>query len=100
MRKTLIICAILLSQSPALAEVATWYNLTGRKMANGQRFNPNAMTAAHYSHRLGSVHRICHKGRCIRVKVTDRKPSPGWDLTPTAFRKLANLKKGVIRVKR
>jgi rare lipoprotein A len=60
---------------------ASWYGPrhAGHRTANGQRFNPNAMTAAHPSLPLGSRIRVTVKdtGRSVVVTVNDREPPHG-----------------------
>lgn len=58
--------------------LATWYGrkLAGRKTANGERFDPRAMTAAHRKLPFGTwveVRRI-DTGRVVRVRINDRGP--------------------------
>lgn len=57
---------------------ATWYGpgFAGRKMANGQRFDPSAMTAAHRTLPLGTWVDVTRRdtGRTVRVRITDRGP--------------------------
>lgn len=79
---------------------ATYYGpgFHGKKMANGRRFNQNAMTAAHPSLRLGTRIRVRYRSRSVVVRVTDRCRC-SLDLSKAAFRQLAPLSKGRIRVR-
>ena len=45
----LALCALTCLESAAQAQIATYYGkeFAGRRTASGERFNPNAMTAAH-----------------------------------------------------
>ncbi|MEA2920602.1 MAG: rare lipoprotein [Bradyrhizobium sp.] len=55
--------------------VASFYgNESGSKTASGQRFNQNAMTAAHRSLPFGTRLRVTHGGRSVVVTVNDRGP--------------------------
>jgi rare lipoprotein A len=58
--------------------IASWYGpgFAGRKTASGERFNPNAVSCAHKSMRLGSVVKVTdlRSGRSIRCRVNDRGP--------------------------
>ena len=55
--------------------VASFYgNESGSKTASGQRFNQNAMTAAHRSLPFGTKLRVTHGGRSVVVTVNDRGP--------------------------
>ena len=55
--------------------VASFYgNESGHQTASGQRFNENAMTAAHRSLPFGTKLRVTHKGRSVIVTINDRGP--------------------------
>ena len=59
----------------SFAGVASFYgNESGSKTASGQRFNENAMTAAHRSLPFGTKLRVTHKGKSVVVTVNDRGP--------------------------
>ncbi|GJE26236.1 septal ring lytic transglycosylase RlpA family protein [Methylobacterium organophilum] len=101
-----IACA-LLATSPALAETASWYGpgFHGRRTASGERFDQNAMTAAHRSLPLGSLARVTDSktGRSIVVRVTDRGPA-AWtgraiDLSRGAALALGILSRGTASVR-
>ena len=54
---------------------ASFYgNESGSKTASGQRFNQNAMTAAHRSLPFGTKLRVTHRGQSVVVTVNDRGP--------------------------
>jgi rare lipoprotein A len=53
----LIICVC----ASAQAEIASWYG-EGQRTASGERFNPNAMTAAHRTLPFGTRVRVCRGG--------------------------------------
>ena len=55
---------------------ATWYQHPGRT-ASGERFNPNARTAAHKTLPLGTRVRVVNKknNRAVVVRVNDRMPA-------------------------
>jgi rare lipoprotein A len=86
---------------------ATWYGaaLAGHHTADGGRFDPSKMTAAHLTLPFGTwvdVVRV-DNGASVRVRITDRGP---WghpdriiDLSREAARELGTLKMGVVRVK-
>ena len=44
----------------------------GRKMANGDPYNPHALTVASNDWKLGTELTIVHAGRSVEVTVTDR----------------------------
>jgi rare lipoprotein A len=55
--------------------VASFYgNESGSKTASGQRFNENAMTAAHRSLPFGTKLRVTYKGNSVVVTINDRGP--------------------------
>src|SRR3954451_7859134 len=52
--------------------IASFYgNESGSKTASGQRFNQNAMTAAHRSLPFGTKLRVSHGGRSVVVTIND-----------------------------
>ena len=54
---------------------ASFYgNESGSKTASGQRFNQEAMTAAHRSLPFGTRLKVTHGGRSVVVTVNDRGP--------------------------
>jgi rare lipoprotein A len=61
------------------AGIASYYHdgLTGYKMANGARYNPNELTCAHPTAPLGSIMKIARKDNpniSVIVTVSDRGP--------------------------
>ena len=55
--------------------MASFYgNESGSKTASGQRFNQNAMTAAHKTLPFGTKLRVTHGGQSVVVTVNDRGP--------------------------
>ena len=85
--------------------MASWYGLEyhGRITASGERFNQNAMTAAHKELPFGTVVRVTNQlnGRDIVVRINDRGPFiPGRiiDLSRKAARKLDMIEPGVVPV--
>jgi rare lipoprotein A len=64
------------SNQPAFAEsmVASYYGSeSGSRTANGERFNPNGLTAAHRTLPFGTRLRVCRAG-CVVVRISDRGP--------------------------
>ncbi len=86
--------------------LATWYGaeFAGKKTANGERFDPRAMTAAHRRLKFGTwveVRRV-DTGRTVRVRINDRGP---WgdsrkviDLSRHAAEALDMIREGSVRV--
>ena len=60
---------------------ASWYGpgFHGRRTANGETFNANALTAAHRSLPFGSLVRVVNNktGRSVVVRINDRGPFHG-----------------------
>ncbi|HZE54282.1 MAG TPA: septal ring lytic transglycosylase RlpA family protein [Bradyrhizobium sp.] len=55
--------------------MASFYgNESGSKTASGQRFNQNAMTAAHRTLPFGTKLRVTHGDRSVVVTINDRGP--------------------------
>jgi rare lipoprotein A len=55
--------------------IASYYgNESGSKTASGQRFNQNAMTAAHRSLPFGTRLKVTHGDRSVVVTINDRGP--------------------------
>jgi rare lipoprotein A len=55
--------------------MASFYgNEAGRQTASGQRFNQEAMTAAHRTLPFGTKLRVTHGGRSVVVTINDRGP--------------------------
>jgi rare lipoprotein A len=55
--------------------MASYYgNESGSRTASGERFNQNAMTAAHRSLPFGTKIRVTHGGRSVIVTINDRGP--------------------------
>lgn len=78
---------------------ASWYSLPGRKTANGERMNPNAMTAAHRKFRFGTKVRVTNRrnGRSVIVRINDRGPfikGRVIDLSKAAAGRLGYLRRG------
>ena len=97
---------------------ASWYSVAsckregtwqryGGKMANGEVFDDNKFTCASWDYHFGNLLRVSNRqnGRVVYVKVTDRGPAKRLykkgriiDLSKGAFRQIASLKSGIIRV--
>jgi rare lipoprotein A len=84
---------------------ASWYGpgFHGNKTASGQRFNQNAMTAAHKSLPFGTVVKVVDQrtGKSIRVTINDRGPYHGGriiDLSKAAAGELGFRNRGTTKV--
>jgi rare lipoprotein A len=82
--------------------MASFYgNESGRHTASGQRFNQDAMTAAHRSLPFGTKLRVTHDGRSVVVTINDRGPfvrGRVLDLSTGAARAIGITSAGVGRV--
>ena len=47
---------------------------SGRHTASGERFDPNAMTAAHRTLPFGTLVRVTYRGRSVLGRINDRGP--------------------------
>lgn len=86
----------------ATTVVTSWYGpgFHGRKTASGERFNQNALTAAHRTLPFGTKVRVTYKGRSVVVRINDRGPftkGRQLDLSKAAARKIGCA--GVCKVK-
>jgi len=82
---------------------ASWYALTSMT-ANGERCNPNAMTAAHPTLPFGTKVKVenLKNGKSVVVRINDRGPYAGGriiDLTKAAASRLGFVKAGTAKVK-
>lgn len=83
--------------------VASFYS-DPQPTASGERFNPNAMTAAHRTLPMGTRVRVTHlgSGRSVVVRINDRGPYVGGriiDLSRAAADELGIRSAGLARVK-
>ena len=84
---------------------ASWYGpgFHGKKAASGERFNENAMTAAHRSLAFGTVVSVVDQrtGKSVQVKINDRGPFHKGriiDLSKAAATKLGFRNAGTTKV--
>ncbi len=76
----------------------------GRRTASGQRFNPDALTAAHRRLPFGTRLRVTNvrNGQSVVVRVNDRGPFHGnriLDLSKAAARRIGMVRSGTARVR-
>jgi rare lipoprotein A len=86
--------------------VASWYgpNFNRKPTAQGERYDMNALTAAHRTLPLNTLVRVTNleNGRTVIVRINDRGPYAGdriIDLSAKAARELGMTKDGVARVR-
>lgn len=91
-----------ISSGHSFSGIASFYgNESGSKTASGQRFNQNAMTAAHRSLPFGTRLKVTHGGRSVVVTVNDRGPfikGRVLDLSTGAARAIGLTSRGVGQV--
>lgn len=102
----LIALFLLASTGPSHSNVASWYDCStkgqcskSKRTANGEKFNPNALTAAHKTLPFGTKVRVTHKGKSVIVRINDRGPfvkGRTIDLSRAAARQIGC--KGVCKV--
>lgn len=86
--------------------IASWYGakLHGHKTANGERFNKNALTAAHISLPFGTIAKVTYlrNGKSVLVRINDRGPQSKTrilDLSRAAADALGMTRAGIGQVK-
>jgi len=86
--------------------LASYYGpgFEGRPTASGEKFNPQALTAAHRTLPFGSCLRVVdmESGRSVEVRVNDRGPFVQGrvvDVSLAAAKKLGLVEKGLARVR-
>jgi rare lipoprotein A len=104
-------CSLLRREAPVpppagQVGLASWYggSFHGRRTASGERFDQEALTAAHRSLPLGTRARVTNleNGRSVIITVTDRGPFVRGriiDLSRGAARRLGILRAGKARVR-
>jgi rare lipoprotein A len=85
--------------------VASWYGgkFHGRKTASGERFNENALTAAHRTLRFGTWVEVenLRNGKKVKVRINDRGPFTKGriiDLSQAAAQKIGLSGVGQVRI--
>jgi rare lipoprotein A len=94
------------SNQKTISGSASWYGgkFHGRKTANGERYNQNALTAAHKTLPFGTKVRVTNEsnGKSVIVRINDRGPYVGKrviDLSRAAANAVGMVQRGVARVK-
>jgi len=88
----------------SLKSESTWKN-GEQPMANGKKFDENAMTCAARKYPLGTTLKVTNlkTGKSVVVVVTDRIgkrfAETRVDLTKAAFSRIADLREGIVKVK-
>ena len=95
--------------TPSVTVTASWYGAecAGKPTANGELFDPSAMTCAMWTFNgdpvpFGTLVRVQLGPRSVVVRINDRGPAKrlnrGIDLSRAAFAKLADTDAGLITV--
>ena len=82
---------------------ASWYGeaFRGRTTANGETFDPDAMTAAHKTLPFGTMLVVQYHGKRVEVRINDRGPFSDnrvLDLSKAAAQRLGYVSEGVAEV--
>jgi rare lipoprotein A len=80
--------------------IASWYQCC-HTTANGERFNPDGLTAAHRTLPFGTKVRVTYRGRSVVVRINDRGPFIKGriiDLSRGAARKLGLNGTGMVTI--
>ena len=102
--KALMLCLLLLTSISVNAEVASWYNLDGRKTASGEVFRTHSLTCASNIHKIGTYLKVTNTAndKSVVCKVNDTggfsKYGRTLDLSKGAFSKIAHLSQGTVNV--
>lgn len=99
-------CSTQRTSDSGISGQASWYGAQhhGRKTASGERFNQNALTAAHRTLPFGTRVKVTNalNNKSVTVRINDRGPySKGRiiDLSRAAASKIDMLKQGVVPVR-
>lgn len=82
---------------------STWYNLEGNITKSGEVFKSNKMTCASNKFPIGAILKVTNKEnkKSVIVRVNDKGGMPNHviDLSKGAFKKIAKLEEGRIKIK-
>ena len=106
----LLICLLLIDIKIAKGEeigIASFYTVksSGTITANGERFNEDSLTCASMDYKFNTILKVTNleNGKSVIVRVNDRgrfkKYGRILDLSKGSFSKIADLKKGIIKIK-
>lgn len=103
----LITILFLITSITSNAATVSWYGkpFHGRLTASGERYDMNKLTCASNSHKMGTKLQVTNKdnGLSVTCKVNDtggfKKYGRTLDLSRGAFAKIADLDKGLCKVK-
>ena len=103
----LIISLLFITPITSNAATVSWYGkpFHGRLTASGERYDMNKLTCASNTHKMGTKLQVTNKdnGLSVTCKVNDtggfKKYGRTLDLSRGAFAKIADLDKGLCKVK-
>ncbi len=105
MTRAILLCLLCITPAHARAGdmLASWYGFeSGTRTANGERFNPHAMTCAFWGVPFGTMLRVSYQGRAMVCTVNDRGPARwtgrGIDLSMGMAAAIGLKRRGVGRV--
>jgi rare lipoprotein A len=92
-------------EAPLKAVEASYYGkgFAGKPTANGERFNPEGLTAAHRTLPFGSIVKVTNAatGKSVEVRINDRGPFHGnreIDLSTGSAREIGMIASGTAKV--
>ena len=100
MKKLLILLTLVSSPVMGACGKASWYQ-HGKATANGEKFIPSGLTAAHRTLPFGTKLKVTYKNKSVVVRVNDRGPfikGRTLDLSKGAAKRLGMIDKGVATV--
>lgn len=77
LKPILKICMLFFITTSIQAQVviaSTYGNESGNITANGEKFHPNQLTAAHKTLKFGTKLKVTYKGKSVVVRINDRGP--------------------------
>ncbi len=93
---------VLAAEDDELSGIASWYTSDNSESltANGEVFDPQALTAAHKTLKFGTIVKVTNtkNGKSVEVKINDRGPFVEGriiDLTPKAAQAIGMLEAGI-----
>ena len=106
----LVFCILIIASSckTTLTQTgkASYYsdNLSGSKTANGEKYKPSELTAAHKKLPFGTNVKVTNlqNGKTVSVRINDRGPFVSGriiDLSKAAAKEIGMIQSGVVKVK-
>lgn len=94
-----LVCATVVAHAGETCRASYYGPESGNRTANGERFNPDGISAAHRTLPFGTRVRVTYRGRSVVVRINDRGPAK-WtsrciDLSRGAARAIGMISAGV-----